>query len=678
MSSSREAADPPIASSRRGTGPESPGVLDRALDEWSGASGASTAGLWWIQVDTPRLIAGRGEAAALVSAVATHPEWLAACTEPGRGTPAPGAWAGWTEAELGTCRHVVVLPGECGGRAVLLLTGSAAASPAEDAALARHVDAHAEALAREAELAHLRRAVHDSDQALEAGRRIFFSGLVVAFCWRNDPDWSVEYVSPNVREVLGYSAEEWLSGHVRYADIVEPADLARVAGEVADASERGLESFTHEDYRVRRRDGQLRWLYDHTSVLRDGEGRVTHYLGYILDVTDRRRAAEERLALEGQMRHTQKLESLGVLTGGLAHDFNNLLVGVLGNANLALEEVTADSPLHGYLSSIDVAARRAADLVRQMLAYSGKGRFHVEPVDLRQVIEEMTHLLEAAISKKVLLRFQFDDAAPVVTADATQIRQVVMNLITNASDAIGTRNGLVTVRTGVRQCTAEFLASALLPAADQAGSYAFLEVTDTGSGMDRETQGRIFDPFFTTKFAGRGLGLSAVQGIVRGHAGALFLRSSRGAGTTFRLYFPLRTEDPAATDGEAPTTPRRRAVLLVDDEESVRDVARKMLESLGLEVVEARDGSEALDVFNAAPLRFDLALIDLTMPNMGGEECLRELRRVRPDLRVVLSSGYTEEEALHLRGEEESTGFLQKPYDTAQLRAVVARLIEVL
>lgn len=656
------------------------GTLAEQLAGWMKVAGASAGGIWWVEGERVTPHVSQGWTPTQLAAAAAHPEWMTSSPIDSVSVPAPGSMEGWDAAGLQACLLCAALGSSGSGRAVLLLVGNEQEEARAEsfAKVERGLREQGALLARDVEIAQLREAAQRRDATLAEKRRMFLEGKVVVFKWRNEPDWPVDYVSPNVSQVLGYDEEAWMSGSIRYADIVHRKDMQRVTEEVTRALEDRVENFTHEDYRVLRCDGQERWLYDHTSLVRDDAGVVTHFLGYILDVTDRRVASEERLMLETKMQQAQKLESLGVLTGGLAHDFNNILVGMLGNADLASKEVEEGSDVAGYLSSISLAARRAADLVRQMLAYSGKGRFHIETVDLRTVIKEMTHLLETAISKKILLRFQFADEAPILRADATQIRQIVMNLITNASDAIGTRNGLVTVRTGVRHCDLEFLGKARVQEAFHEGDYAYLEVTDTGSGMDAAAQDLIFDPFYSTKFAGRGLGLAAVQGIVRGHDGALFLKSSRGGGTTFTLYFPLKSgEVTSGTSEDGSPIASRRAVLVVDDEETVRSVAKKMLERLGLEVVLANDGSEALEVFRSNPQRFDLVLLDLTMPNMGGEECLTELRKLRPEMPTILSSGYTEPKSLTGLGEGH-TRFLQKPYDTDQLTAEVRAMLEVL
>jgi two-component system cell cycle sensor histidine kinase/response regulator CckA len=318
-----------------------------------------------------------------------------------------------------------------------------------------------------------------------------------------------------------------------------------------------------------------------------------------------------------------------------------------------------------------------------MLAYSGKGKFVVESLDLSKLVEEMAHLLRVSVSKKAILRFNLADHLPAIHADATQIRQVVMNLITNASDALGPRSGVVVVNTGVTYADRAYLSAT--PTHDElpAGYYVYVEVTDTGCGMDADTLTRIFDPFFTTKFSGRGLGLSAVLGIVRGHHGALKVDSAPGRGTTFRVLFP-RSEAPessgeAATGEKSTTGPDWRGtgtLLVVDDEEAVRIVAKMTLERFGFSVLTAGDGQEALECFRAHAGEITAVLLDMTMPKMSGEEVFQELRRIRPDIPIILSSGYDEEDAVSLFTGQKLAGFVQKPYRPMELLEKVRTVLQ--
>lgn len=397
----------------------------------------------------------------------------------------------------------------------------------------------------------------------------------------------------------------------------------------------------------------------------DARGEVVQIIETCRDISDRQRAEQEQRRLETQLLQAQKLESLGILAGGVAHDFNNLLVGVLGNASLALDQLPPGSTAYETVRQIETAAQRAADLARQMLAYSGKGKFIVEPINPSTLVEEMVHLLEASVSKKAALHYDFPEDPPWIEADATQLRQVVMNLITNASEAIGDQSGVITVRTRVletdRGVECDGQADDELPP----GRYVVIEVSDTGCGMDEDTRARIFDPFFTTKFAGRGLGLAAVLGIVRGHRGAIQVESRPGRGSTFRLWFPAPDCSSRSASTAPPTAePARNSgtVLVVDDEELVRSVAKAILEQAGFAVLTATDGREALDAFGRQSDGIDAVLLDMTMPRLSGEQVLREMRRIRADVPVILSSGYHELTAPPYLTETGRTGFVQKPY----------------
>jgi signal transduction histidine kinase/CheY-like chemotaxis protein len=387
---------------------------------------------------------------------------------------------------------------------------------------------------------------------------------------------------------------------------------------------------------------------------------------------ERERAAALRIDVERKHLAAQRIESLGLFAGGIAHDFNNLLVGILGNASLALEEARGSAAVQAHLAEIETAARRAAELANQLLAYSGKGRFIVTDVDLNVLAEEMGQLLHTSIGRRVGLRFELRPDLPEVRGDATQLRQVLMNLVLNAADAIGDGLGVVTVRTGVFDADETFLAACAVRGDAAPGIYAALEVADTGCGMDAATRARIFDPFFTTKFTGRGLGLSAVQGIVRSHRGALWIQSEKGRGSTFRVLFPpalpiasLRGDPPA----ETPLGAGSGLVLVVEDEELVRRSAVRMLVHLGFQALEAQDGHEAVDLLRTHGERIDAVLLDMTMPRMDGAETFAALRALRPDLPVVLMSGYDERETLERFPRESLAGFLRKPFVLADMAA---------
>ncbi len=415
------------------------------------------------------------------------------------------------------------------------------------------------------------------------------------------------------------------------------------------------------------------------------EWRGKVYLQAIVrDVTERRRAEQARLEMERQLLHTQKLESLGVLAGGIAHDFNNLLMAILGNLELGLRDLSPISPVRPRLDAASSAARRAADLTRQMLAYSGRGKFLVGRVDLNELVEENVHLLRTSIPRTVTLNLQLDRALPAVEADAGQIQQVVMNLITNAAEAVGSAPGVVTLSTGVRECDAGYLGRSRLSEPAPAGRYAYVEVTDSGCGMDEETQKRMFDPFFTTKFTGRGLGLPAVFGIVRGHGGALLLDSAVGKGTTIRVLFRAAGAASAVTaeasgaragGAEAMRGTGQGTILIVDDEEMVLQPCAALVESLGFTVLTAGDGERAVEVVRRHGAGIRAILLDLTMPKLDGAGALERILLIEPGAKVILSSGYDEAEATQQIPPGRLAGFIRKPYHLDQLRGVLTRVL---
>ncbi len=422
-------------------------------------------------------------------------------------------------------------------------------------------------------------------------------------------------------------------------------------------------------------NGERRLRESNATLLTDRDGNPTAFIAVTRDITARERAQEERLRLERQVLHAQKLESLGILAGGIAHDFNNLLAAILGSASLALRKLGVADPARGEVERIEIAAQRAAALTREMLAYSGRGGFEIVPVQVAALTRELGQLLAASIPKKVRMVFDLADDLPPVRADAGQLQQVIMNLISNAAEAIGEASGTITVRAWIGPVDRR---DPGLIDTDQplgAGSYLHLEFVDTGCGMDDETRARIFDPFFTTKAAGRGLGLASVLGIVRSHGGALFVTSSVGQGTTIRVVLPTSDAMTAAAEIGARSALRGEGgtVLVVDDELIVREVASAMFEALDVEVMTAVDGRQGLELFAAHADQIDGVLLDLTMPELNGEEVFRELLALRPGVRVILTSGYFEDEALE-RCATLGASILKKPFTIDELAEAWARL----
>jgi PAS domain S-box-containing protein len=463
--------------------------------------------------------------------------------------------------------------------------------------------------------------------------------------------------------MVGFSQQELLSMGIPDLEVVETAESA--ADHMRMIHETGWDCF---ETRHRCKDGRCLDLEISAQYSPVEGGR---FISFIRNITERKRAEEERQKLALQLLHAQKLESLGVMAGGIAHDFNNILMAIIGNSDLALMKLDPESPVRAHLHQIEQAAARAADLAKQMLAYSGKGKFLIENLDLNRLLEEMTPMLEVSIAKKSVQLHQAPQL-PAVEADATQLRQVIMNLVINAAEAMGDDNGVIVITTGARGYDRNSLKGVWLEENLGEGVYTFLEIADTGCGMDQETLGRIFDPFFSTKFTGRGLGMAAVLGIVRGHKGGIRVWSEPGKGTVFTVLLPASGRPAEISRDQSVGGEWRGAgtVLLVDDEECVRNIGAEMLQELGFTAVTAGDGQEAVELFGARN-DFACVILDLTMPRMDGEQCFRELQRIRGDVKVIISSGYNEQEVTPRFLGRGLAGFIQKPYRVAALKQVL-------
>ncbi|OAN47560.1 hybrid sensor histidine kinase/response regulator [Chloroflexus islandicus] len=449
-------------------------------------------------------------------------------------------------------------------------------------------------------------------------------------------------------------------------------------------------SFDREVLRHRRpiqRDDD-RWTADGLTAfttikfpLFDHEGKIYGIAGIAIDITERRRMERERERIEQQLRETQRLESLGVMAGGIAHDFNNLLVGVLGNVSLALSELPADHPAYPLLAQIEQAALRASELTNQLLTYTGRHQPDMQRLDLSRVVEEMQTLLRSILPRRVDLIVQPSPIPLPIEGNIAQIRQVLMNLAINGAEAI-TGNGTVTIATEVRDVSADETATMQIGADQPPGRYAALIVKDTGHGMDEVTKARIFDPFFSTKFTGRGLGLAAVNGIVRTHRGMLHIDTEPNQGTTFTVFWPMTTlsdtisttppeSQPIQAVVEQPLVQHEQSALVVDDEPDVRMVAQRMLRRIGFTVYEAASSAEAQQVLEQHGHQLALALIDLSMPGQTGDELATEILSRYPSLRIILMSGFSQQELpAHLRASS-MVSFLAKPFTLSSLTTTV-------
>ncbi|MEI6214993.1 MAG: ATP-binding protein [Desulfuromonadales bacterium] len=474
---------------------------------------------------------------------------------------------------------------------------------------------------------------------------------------------------PNPLPSRAYTSDELLNLYVH--DVVLPDDHGILAEHLA-AIYSGRPALS--EWRLMRKDGTSFHVEVRASVLDDGQR-----LAIVRDITERRRAEEERVALESQFQQTQKLESLGVLAGGIAHDFNNILTIILGHCYIVGADIDSGISHKSHVKEIEKASARAVDLCRQMLSYAGKSVMVQTEMNLRLLVEENIKMLQSAIKKNVSIQLHHVDDLPSITGDSAQIQQVVMNLIINAAEAIGDSNGAVRItlsRLEIRSTSPEVdVHGAVIPP----GSYACFSVADNGCGMDTETQKRIFEPFFTTKFAGRGLGMSAVLGIISSHRGALKLVSAPGSGTVFRVYFPLSAVlagMPAVPVHHAiPAAQGNGTILLVEDETTLRLLGEILLKAIGFTVLTAADGRKALDIYRDRRDEIDLVLTDMLMPEMNGIDTYRHLRAMSPVTPVVICSGCDASEIEDIVGNDPFAAVVQKPYRPLELQNTLIRLI---
>ncbi len=497
----------------------------------------------------------------------------------------------------------------------------------------------------------------------------------VVYRCRYDKHLSVVFVSEGAFALTGATPEDFLQGRVHFRELIHPADLERVRASTREAiaSRRDMEA----EYRLNARDGREKWVLSRARGVYDANDKLQFLEGLAIDITAQKKAEIEGIALERKLLEGQKLESLGLLAGGVAHDFNNLLTAILGNAGLARLSIPASAvSAETALRQIEIASQRAAELCRQMLAYAGKGRFVVEPTDLSLLIDGLRPLLKISVSHRATLTLDLASRLPAVMADGTQLRQIAMNLVINASESLGDHGGEIAVSTGLMRADAATFATAVAGSELSPGEYIYLEIRDTGHGMTPDVLAKIFDPFFTTKFTGRGLGLAAALGIVRGHGGALRVESAPGRGTKFRLLLPPVPVASAQSQASNSATPWRTTAraLIIDDDEPVREVTAAMLQSFGFKTKEAPHGRAGLALFREDP-SYDVIVLDLLMPELDGEATLLGLRELRSDVCVLIMSGYHEGDLLKRHAGGGPLGYLHKPFKRGALERAIRDLL---
>ncbi|MBU8871007.1 MAG: PAS domain-containing protein [Gemmatimonadales bacterium] len=535
--------------------------------------------------------------------------------------------------------------------------------------------------------------VHDitEQHSVQKEQERFLSTLLanipgMVYRCQNTPEWDMEYLSQGCFDLTGYHPAELMNSAKRtFNSLIHPEDVEQVWAVIQEALNK--KTFFELAYRIRTADGKDRWLWERGRGIYSEQGELQALEGFASDYTTIKNEQQSRLDLERKVMNNQKFESLGLMAGGIAHDFNNLLMIIMGNVELALHDLSPQSPTLQYLENIGAASRRAADLAQQMLAYSGKGKFVVSDICINTLLTEMTQMMEISISRTGNLELILTDDIPEFVGDITQIRQIAMNLVSNAAEAMEDRHGTIRVTSGAMWCNREYIdrtcATHLMmydePISE--GQYVYFEVSDTGSGMAQAILDRIFDPFFTTKFTGRGLGLAATLGIIRGHHGTLLLLSEPGQGTSFRVLFPTseltgHTEsasDPKFTDD---ALPRKGLVLLADDEEMLRDLGRSMLQHLGFSVITAADGMLAVQEFEKHVNEISLVMLDLTMPNMNGEEAFQKITAIRPGIKVILCTGFTENETNRGFKDDGFAGYLHKPFTFNALHEEIRKVLD--
>ncbi|TYT75704.1 hybrid sensor histidine kinase/response regulator [Desulfobotulus mexicanus] len=527
-------------------------------------------------------------------------------------------------------------------------------------------------------------AIAQREKALRSSESRFrnLSDALPESVFETDSSYSFQYMNKKTMEQFAYTEEELTSG-MTLMDLSIEEERNLIFDYLWQSMEK--EVISPLSFTALKKNGQIFDAQLHISTILTNNS-PSGIRGFIIDVTKSKEEQAQRLEMERRLLHSQKLESLGVLAGGIAHDFNNILAAIQGNLELALLEIPDNSPALESVNQASTAVRRATDLTRQMLAYSGKGQFLVQRIQLNHFIEESMTMLQAVMPKTITMETRLAPELLEIMADPGQLQQVIINLITNASEAMEERPGTLSIHTGVCFCESNFFHNSRILKKPAPGNFVFLVVKDTGCGMDKDSLDRLFEPFFTTKFTGRGLGLSAVLGIIQGHGGAIMVESRPDKGTSFQVFFPALPESDswkqkkdhgdseAKDEGQESEDKDKGMVLVADDEEMLRKLYADALETMGYKSLSACEGKEALEIFQKHSREIICVILDLTMPRMDGKACFEAIRRIKPDISIILCSGYNEEAAMDIFPEDSPSRFLKKPFSMAALQFAMEEL----